>query len=334
MKSVMKRKLGRSGIEVSAMGLGCWAIGGQLTAQGMPLGWGNVDDEESIRALNRGLDLGINFLDTADVYGAGHSEKLIAKAIKGKRDKVVIATKFGMVFDSEKRESSFEGNTSPEYIKKALEASLSRLQTDYIDLYQLHIGDLPVEDALAVRNSLEELVEQGKIRGYGWSTDDFERAGFFAEGENCTAVQQELNVFVGNEKILKLCKEKNLASINRGPLAMGLLTGKFTKNTTFTEDDCRSITHLFGDEYYNFFDEGKPNSELLKKLDSIKEILTSNGRTLTQGALAWIWAKNEKTIPIPGFKTVIQVEENAGAMHFGPLSENQMQEIDSILKSN
>ena len=165
----MKRKLGRTGIEVGAMGLGCWAIGGQLTAQGMPLGWGNVDDEESIRALNRGLDLGINFLDTADVYGAGHSEKLIAKAIKGKRDKLVIATKFGMVFDSEKRESSFEGNTSPEYINDSLEASLSRLQTDYIDLYQLHIGDLPVEDALAVRNSLEELVEQGKIRGYGWS---------------------------------------------------------------------------------------------------------------------------------------------------------------------
>ena len=118
MKSVLKRKLGRSGIEVSAMGLGCWAIGGRLSSQGMPLGWGNVDDEESIRALNRGLDLGINFLDTADVYGAGHSEKLLAKVIKGKRDKVVIATKLRWLLTL-KNVNPVLVATSPEYIKKA-----------------------------------------------------------------------------------------------------------------------------------------------------------------------------------------------------------------------
>ncbi|MEN8118144.1 MAG: aldo/keto reductase [Bacteroidota bacterium] len=332
MENNLKRKLGRSGIEISAMGLGCWAIGGPITLQGMPLGWGKVNDDESLRALEKGIEMGVNFLDTADVYGAGHSEKLISKVIKGKRDKLVIATKFGMGYNSKTREVELGSPVTPEYTRKALESSLTRLGTDYIDLYQLHIKDLNLEDAGMLRDTLEDLVQEGKIRGYGWSTDDDKRAAFFAEGDNCTAVQQELNVFVGNKKILKLCKKRNLASINRGPLAMGLLTGKFTGNTTFSEEDCRSIVHLFGDEYYMFFEDGKPSAELLKKLDNIGEILRSDGRTLAQGALAWIWAKSENTIPIPGFKTVKQVEENAGALQFGPLTKSQMKEIKSILK--
>lgn len=332
MENNFKRKLGHSGIEVSAMGMGCWAIGGPMTIQKLPLGWGKVNDDESLRALEKGLDMGINFLDTADVYGAGHSEKLISQVIKGRRQKVVIATKFGFTFNPKTRETGFEHDITPEFVRKALESSLARLQTDYIDLYQLHIKDLNMEHAALVRDTLEDLVQEGKIRGYGWSTDDKERAAFFADGDNCIAVQHELNVFVGNKKILKLCKDRKLASINRGPLAMGLLTGKFNDKTTFSNEDCRSIIHMLGDDYYMFFENGKPRAALLEKLKNISEILRSDGRTLTQGALAWIWAKSKRTIPIPGFKTVKQVEENAGALQFGPLNEKQMQEIKSILK--
>ena len=332
MKNILKRKLGRSGIEVSAMGLGCWAIGGPFSLQGMPLGWSKVDDQESLKALEKGLEMGVNCLDTADIYGTGHSERLVAKAVKGKRDKVVIATKFGFTFEKDSREiSSMEGDATPGYIRKAVEDSLSRLETDYIDLYQLHLAPYPLDKAVETRETLEELVTEGKIRSYGWSTDDSERAAFFEKGKNCTATQHVFNVFSGNKDILKMCEEKNLASINRAPLAMGLLTGKFTENTSFPKDDVRSIFHMFKDDVHIFFEDGKPDKVLLKKLEAIREILKSGGRTLPQGALAWLWAKSENTIPIPGFKTVKQVEENAGALQFGPLTENQMEEIDTIL---
>ena len=328
-----KRKLGKSGIEVSPMGLGCWAIGGNIFMQGIPLGWSTVDDNESLKAMQRGINMGVNFIDTADMYGTGHSEKLVAQVIKGKRDKVVVATKFGMTFEPGSGEiKDMEGDASPEYIKKAVEDSLSRLQTDYIDLYQLHLADYPLDKAQHTRDTLEDLVKTGKIRSYGWSTDDFERAAFFADGENCGAIQQIFNLFVGNKNILRLCEQKNMASINRGPLAMGLLTGKFSLKTKLPDDDVRSILHHFGDEYHIFFSEGKPVKELLDKLDAIREILKSNGRTLAQGALAWLWARSENTIPIPGFKTVKQVEENAGAMQFGLLTADQMKEIDNLLQ--
>lgn len=122
-----------------------------------------------------------------------------------------------------------------------------------------------------------------------------------------------------------------MASINRGPLAMGLLTGKFSTDSILPEDDVRSVLHHFGDGYHIFFSEGKPVNKLLDKLDDIREILKSNGRTLAQGALAWLWARSNVTIPIPGFKTVKQVEENAGALQFGPLTSEQMEEINTIL---
>lgn len=333
MKNIIRRKLGRSGIEVSAMGLGCWAIGGNIFLQGMPLGWSTVDDKESLKALKCGLDMGVNFIDTADVYGTGHSERLVAQAVKGKRDKVVIATKFGMTFKEDAGEvTTFEGDATPGYIKKAVEDSLRRLNTDYIDLYQLHLNDYPLDKAADTMDTLEELVSEGKIRSYGWSTDLLDRATFFEKGKNCTAIQHVLNIFSGNLDIVQLCEEKNLASINRTPLAMGMLTGKFTSDTSFPKDDVRSVLHMFGaDGIHIFFDEKGPKQELLDKLENIREILKSKGRTLAQGAIAWNWAKSENTIPIPGFKTAKQVEENAGALQFGPLSEEQMEEIESIL---
>jgi aryl-alcohol dehydrogenase-like predicted oxidoreductase len=325
------RTLGHSGIEVSAMGLGCWAIGGPFNHEGRPAGWSQVDDNESIRALHRALDLGVNFYDTANVYGCGHSEEVLGKAFAGKRDQVVIATKFGNTWPAGTRDAGPAPSLTPAEIRKQLEDSLRRLNTDYIDLYQFHLWGFPASEAVPVRETLEALVKEGKIRGYGWSTDLLESVKVFAEGPHCIAVQQQLNVIEGHPEgdsdgILALCEAKNLASLNRAPLAMGILTGKFSPNTTFPNDDVRSKVQWFGG-----FQDGKPNPEWLKRLEALRDVLTSGGRSLAQGALAWLWARSPKTIPIPGFKTVQQAEENARAMDFGPLTPEQMRQIDTIL---
>lgn len=312
------RRLGSSGIEISAMGLGCWAIGGPFWRGDSPVGWGKVDDEESIRSIHRALDMGVTFLDTADVYGCGHSERVLGRALAGRRDRVVVATKFGNMFD-ERTRRIIGRDASPEYVRRACAASLRRLNTGYIDLYQLHLGDYDPVQALAVRDVLEELVAEGKIRAYGWSTDDPSRARVFAAGSHCVAIQHRLNIFGGNAAILALCEQENLASINRGPLGRGLLTGKFSPRSRLPEDDLR----------HNWNFEDGEVAERLRDLQSLRDLLTRDGRTLAQAALGWLWARSEKTIPIPGFKTVAQVEENVTAMDFGPLTVEQMKEIDA-----
>jgi aryl-alcohol dehydrogenase-like predicted oxidoreductase len=326
--TTLKRQLGKSGIQVSAMGLGCWAIGGPFWSGDNAAGWGEVDDEESIQAIHRALELGITFFDTADVYGTGHSERVLARALAEQRDQVVIATKFGVTFDEATRQITGP-DASPEYIRRACEASLQRLNTDYIDLYQFHLNDYDPEKAGVVRDELEALVTEGKIRKYGWSTDFPERARVFAEGPNCATVQFQMNVLDDAEPMVALCEDLNLASINRGPLAMGLLTGKYQSGAKLASNDVR------GDKspaWMKYFKDGQPNPEWLQKLEAIREILTSNGRTLAQGALAWLWGRSEQTIPIPGFRTVAQVEENAGAIKCGPLNADQMGEIDALLE--
>jgi aryl-alcohol dehydrogenase-like predicted oxidoreductase len=325
--TVMMRTLGRSGIQVSAIGLGCWAAGGVSPDKNETSGWSGVDDDETIRAIQRGLDLGINFFDTANVYGNGHSERILAQALAGHRSQTVIATKFGWTFD-ETTLANTGPDTSPAGIRKSCEASLRRLNTDYIDLYQFHINDYPAQQGAAVRDTLEALVTEGKIRAYGWSTDFPDRANVFAEGKNCTSIQVEMNVIDDAPEIIEVCEEQNLAAINRGPLAMGLLTGKYTFTSNLPADDVRGPQ---GPDWMKYFKGGKPNPEWLKKTDAIREILTSGGRTLAQGALSWLWARSQKTIPIPGFKSVAQVEENAGVMRFGPLTAEQLAQIDTVL---
>ncbi len=328
MNTILTRELGRSGIRVSAMGLGCWAIGGPFWRGDTPVGWGEVDDAESIRAIHVALDMGVNFFDTADVYGAGHSERVLGQALKGRRDQVVIATKFSNVFNEETRQIT-GADASPAYIHQACEASLRRLDTDYIDLYQFHNGGYSPALAIEVRETLEVLVTEGKIRAYGWSTDDPERAKVFAEGSNCTAVQHQMNVLNDAADMVALCESLDLASINRGPLAMGLLTGKYKADSRLPSNDVRGEN---APAWMQYFKEGRPNPVFLDKLRAVREILTSEGRTLAQGALAWLWARSEQTIPIPGFKTVAQVKENCAAMQFGPLTPGQMQEIDTLLE--
>jgi aryl-alcohol dehydrogenase-like predicted oxidoreductase len=311
---------------VSAVGLGCWAIGGPFWADGKPIGWGEVDDEESVRAIHRALDLGATFFDTSDVYGAGHSERVLGRALAGRRDEVVIATKFGNTFDETTREIT-GSDATPEYIRRACQASLQRLATDRIDLYQFHLSEYEPVAAGEVRDVLEELVAEGLIRAYAWSTDDPDRARVFAQGRHCAAVQHELNVLQDAPRMLALCEAEGLASINRSPLAMGLLTGKFSDGSRLPASDIR------GDppQWLKYFRDGHPAPEWLEKLATVREILTGSGRSLAVGALAWILARSDRTIPIPGFRTVAQVEDNLGALARGPLAPDEMSAIAEAL---
>ncbi len=320
------RTLGRSGIKVSALGLGCMAIGGSWTYLGERVRFGEVNDDESIRAIHQSLGLGINFFDTAANYGPGHSERILGRAIANRRDKVVVATKFGHLVNEETKCITYYGNDPnsddiANNVRRDCEASLRRLKTDYIDLYQFHVGDYDPVKAAEVRDVLEELVSEGKIRFYGWSTNNPEGARVFAQGEHCVAIQHTLNVMFDAPEILSVCNEFDLASINRSPLGMGLLTGKYNIDSKFLDNDWRQSDY-FRDEWI---------IPILGRLGDVRDILTSDGRTLAQGALAWIWARSERTIPIPGFRMAAQVEENARAMEFGPLSDEQMRQIDEIL---
>jgi aryl-alcohol dehydrogenase-like predicted oxidoreductase len=240
---------------------------------------------------------------------------------------VVIATKFNAVFDETTRQVT-GSDTSPAGIRAACEDSLRRLNTDYIDLYQFHDNDFPPDKAEPVRETLERLVEEGRIRAYGWSTDYPVRVEVFAQGPKCAAIQLQLNVMDNNSAVIAPCEKYDLAALNRGPLAMGLLTDKYSADTRLAADDVRGKK---SPEWMKYFKDGKPNSEWLSKRDAVRQILTSNGRSVAQGALAWLWARSQKTLPIPGFRTIKQVEENARAMQFGPLTSEQMRQIDVLL---
>ncbi len=322
-----KRTLGNSGIEVSPMGLGCWAIGGPFWRGGTPVGWGEVDDHESIAAIRRALDLGITFFDTADVYGTGHSEEVLARALHGHRDEVVIATKFGSTYESATRQATGQSD-DPAYVREACEASLRRLRVDCIDLYQNHWNDGPLESAPELQETLEALVAEGKIRAYGWSTDFPDRAQAWVGGDHFASVQHQMNILSDAGEVVSICEQHHLSSINRGPLAMGLLTGKYSATTEVTGADVRSKD---SPAWMQFFKDGRASPEWLAKLAAVREILTSEGRTLAQGALAWLWARSPRTLPIPGFRTVAQVNENCGALAKGPLAPAQMSEVERLL---
>jgi aryl-alcohol dehydrogenase-like predicted oxidoreductase len=312
--------------EVSALGFGCWAIGGPFSdGEGKPLGWGEVDDDESIAAVRRAIELGVTFFDTADIYGAGHSERVLGRAVAGHRDELVIASKWGNVFDEDAKARTGQ-NQTPEYMRTAIRATLTRLNTDYLDLYQLH-NEPSVEKAEALADTAEDLVREGLIRGYAWSTDNPERAAAWVGRPHYVAVQHELSVLHDSPEILDLCERHGLASVNRTPLAMGLL-GRRDHTRPATGADIRTSAP----EWLRFFENGVPTPEWARTVDSLREILTSNGRTLAQGALAWIWARSDRTIPIPGFRSVTQADDNAGALAKGPLTQEQLKEVGALLE--
>ncbi|MER7890856.1 aldo/keto reductase [Micromonospora sp. NPDC094482] len=319
------RTLGRSGIEVSAIGMGCWAIGGPLWGDGgQPFGWGEVDDAESIRTIHAALYAGVTLFDTASNYGAGHSERVLGRALAGRRDRVVIATKFGNRSDEATRRW-IGTDASPAYAVRSLEDSLRRLGTDHVDLYQLHINDLPVPAALDLVDTLEDLVTQGKIRAYGWSTDNPDSAeAFAAAGPHCAAIQHDLSVLADNAAVLAVCDSHDLASLNRGPLAMGLLTGS---TRAVGADDVRGVAP----EWLVWFTDGKPTPQWAARVEEIRAALTADGRTLGQGALGWLLARSPRTVPIPGCRTVAQAAENFATLALGPLGDDAFAEVERLL---
>jgi aryl-alcohol dehydrogenase-like predicted oxidoreductase len=322
---MLQRDLGtRTGLRVSALGLGCWANGGPWTFNGQPAGWGEVDDDESIRAIRRALDLGVTLFDTADVYGCGHSERVLGKALAGRRDDVVIVTKVGNRFDEQTRTGG--GNdVSPAYLRSACDASLRRLGTDRIDVYLIHDGIATPEDVPAVVEALEDLVAAGKLRWYGSSMSDPAIVRAMADGPHMVAVQHELNLLRGELETLDAAEELGLASLNRTPLAMGLLSGRYQPAVLPADDDVRRHA-----PWYDFFDEGAME-RYLDRIADARDELTADGRSLVQGALGWVWGRSPATLPLPGFRTVAQVEENVGAAEHGPLSAERMERLREIL---
>lgn len=315
-----------NGKTIPRLGMGCWAIGGPFYAGDVPLGWGEVDDAESIAAVHRALDLGITFFDTASNYGAGHSEEVLGAALEGRKD-VVIATKFGFATDPATKQAT--GAFADEgFIRASVETSLKRLKRERLDLLQFHLNEFDPAASDAVFDVLGRLRTEGKIDAFGWSTDYADRAGRHAGRDGFVAVQHNMNVLSPATEVLAVIETHGLISIDRGPLAMGLLSGKFSADKKIGEKDVRGAAL----EWMVYFKDGRIAPEFARMLDAVRELLRTDGRTLSQGALAWLWAKYDRTLPIPGFRTVAQVEENAGALDKGPLAQAVADEIDAVLR--
>jgi aryl-alcohol dehydrogenase-like predicted oxidoreductase len=314
------------GRTIPRLGMGCWAIGGPFYAGDVPLGWGDVDDRESIRAIHRAIELGIRFFDTASNYGAGHSEEVLGEALMAHPD-IVVATKFGFATDPVTKQA-IGAFASPEFIRASVETSLTRLKRERIDLLQFHLNEFDPVEADTVFATLDGLRAEGKITAYGWSTDWPERAARFAGRGGFVSVQHTMNVLEPADRMIALVEQADLISINRGPLAMGLLSGKFKPGDRLAANDVRSAAF----EWLHYFRDGVVAPEFSQRLETIRDLLQTDGRTLTQGALAWLWARSPNTLPIPGFRTVKQVEENAGALEKGPLPASTMDAIDDALK--
>ncbi|MFX0142432.1 MAG: aldo/keto reductase [Candidatus Hodarchaeota archaeon] len=307
--------------EISALGMGCFGIGGPfMRSNGTYLAYGKVNDKESIKTIHRAIEIGINLFDTADIYGVGRSEKVLGEALKEYRESVVIATKFGSVFEEGNPQTLDKKNTSSDYIRSAVEASMTRLQTDYIDIYQLHSSQHDPNDAKRVQAILEDLVEEGIIGGYGWSTDDPERMEIFAKGKNCNAVQYAMNITLRNNQMIQLCEKHNLIGLIRSPLASGILTGKYKEDIEVPNDHM-----LAGLDFSQ-----KMYKKIAKILQELKNILEQDGRSIIQAQLGYLMATSKTTIPIPGAKTIEQIEENAKTLEFGPLSPEMVKKIDEL----
>jgi aryl-alcohol dehydrogenase-like predicted oxidoreductase len=314
-----------SGEEMPALGLGCWAIGGPFYAGETPLGWGEVDDAVSIRAIHAGVDAGIRFFDTAQAYGAGHSEEVLGRALDG-RNGVMIGTKCGHSMDRATRRLT--GNvTDAGGIKSSLEDSLRRLRRNQVDIVHLHLNDLPLGEAGDVFAVLEDLRTAGKVGAYGWSTDFADRAESYSNLLGFKSVQFEMNVFRPAREVLAAAETVNRTAVIRGPLAMGLLSGKYDGGKSVGADDIRAQNM----PWLAYFKDGRVAPEFEQRLASVRELLQSGGRSMVQGALGWLWAASERTLPIPGFRTDAQVEDLAGALRHGPLPPAIFEEINRLM---
>lgn len=305
------RRLGTTDIELSEIGFGAWAIGGDA--------WGPVDDQRSVAAIRRAIELGATFVDTADVYGDGRSERLVGQAIKGNRDGVVISTKGGLMGHHRMPELD-PVYDRPEKVIDALEASLGRLGTDYVDVYWCHIWWDKHEETEAFLVAFNELKRSGKARAVGVSTDSIDHLRHFNQDSGIDAVQFDYSILnrKAESELLPYAAQHGLGCVVRGPLFKGLLSGKFTPDTAFAEGDIRQSWP--SEPWY---------PAALESVERLRS-LTPTGQTLTQLALQFVLAHPAVSSAIPGAKDESQVEDNVAAAHSPPLSDEDLEIIRGI----
>ena len=313
------------GSEIAPLGMGCWPIGGPMFAGEQSVGYTNADDAESVRTIHAGLDAGITLFDTAAAYGAGHSERLLGQALKGRE--ALVVTKIGIAIDEASKQIT-GAETAPETVIPAIDRSRARLDRDCIDLVLLHQNSLPVAEAELIFDQLDRARADGKIGAYGWSTDFTASVSAMAGRDGFVAVEHAMNLFVEAKNMQGLIDETGLVAMLRSPLAMGLLSGKYGADSVMPEGDIRATPLL---EWASYFQGGRVNPEMLGQLDAVRDLLTVGGRSLVQGALGWLWAKRADNIPIPGARTVEQIEGLAGALRFGPLPSDVMAQIEALI---
>jgi aryl-alcohol dehydrogenase-like predicted oxidoreductase len=313
------------GTEIPRLGLGCWAIGGPFTIDGVESGWGATDDETSLAAIRAGVEAGIRFFDTAQAYGAGHSETLLGKALYP-HPQVRIATKIGLGIDTHTRRVTGL-MTDPDAIEASIEASCRRLRRDRIDLVLLHLNALPIVEAEPIFDRLETLRAKGRIAAFGWSTDYPDRAAAFADRPGFAAVEHAMNVFFRAEAQLPVVEAQGCLSLNRSPLAMGLLGGHIVPGHRFAADDIRGS----GAGWLDYYKDGTVSPTHASMLADTRDLLMTDGRSLAQGALCWLMARSPRALPIPGFRSVAQVVDLAGAIDKGALPASVMAEIEAVI---
>jgi aryl-alcohol dehydrogenase-like predicted oxidoreductase len=313
------RAFGRTGWQVSEMGFGSWAIGGDA--------WGQTEDNQSVAALHKAIDLGVNFIDTADVYGDGHSEQLIAEVRKQHSRQLYIATKLGRRLNPHVA----EGYNNRQNLTNFVERSLRNLGVETIDLIQLHSPPTAVYDMPEVFGILDDLVQQGKIRYYGVSVEKVEEALKAITYPNVQSVQIIFNMFrlKPAEQFFAAARERKVGVIVRVPLASGLLTGKFTRNTQFAATDHRNFNR-----HGESFDQGETFAGVDYEigLQAVEELraLVPEGATMAQFALRWILMYPEVSTVIAGAKNPVQAEDNTKAAALPPLSEETMRRVKDV----